>query len=178
MREHQKKTASAGRDVARGSPHQSSDSSSALLILSSRLRATAEGAQNRRAASAFDHEGLVTVDQVSEIRFWVCPYLSTFRLSPVSHSTVLYQTRQDLSHSTSPDPHKKSRPKRRSTIHIHPLASCGTDGVALAATVKSRFSPSRFLSHHPRTLAQIICQSIHSAARRRVAAGLTVHSEA
>ncbi|KAI0760566.1 hypothetical protein C8Q74DRAFT_1297296 [Fomes fomentarius] len=93
-------------------------------------------------------------------------------------STVLYQTTQNTSHLTSPDPHKKFRPKRRSTIHIYPLASRGTDAVALAATVKSIFSPSRFLSHHPRTLVQVICHSSPSAARWRAAAGSAVHSKA
>ncbi|EKM58179.1 uncharacterized protein PHACADRAFT_88763 [Phanerochaete carnosa HHB-10118-sp] len=46
-------------------------------------------------------------------------------------------------------------------IHIRPLASVpGTDSRALAATLKAVLSPSLLLSHHPRTLVQIVGQAL------------------
>lgn len=46
-------------------------------------------------------------------------------------------------------------------IQIRPLAAiAGTDSKALATTLKSIFSPSLFLSHHPRTLVQIVGQAL------------------
>ena len=46
-------------------------------------------------------------------------------------------------------------------VHVRPLVSVpGTDSRALAATLKSVLSPSLFLSHHPRTLVQIVGQAL------------------
>ncbi|KAI0718683.1 hypothetical protein C8T65DRAFT_570384 [Cerioporus squamosus] len=46
-------------------------------------------------------------------------------------------------------------------IQIRPLAALpGTDAKALATTLKSIFAPSLFLSHHPRTLIQIVGQAL------------------
>ena len=46
-------------------------------------------------------------------------------------------------------------------IHIRPLASApGTDSRALAATLKAVLSPALLLSHHPRTLIQIVGQAL------------------
>ncbi|CCM02154.1 uncharacterized protein FIBRA_04232 [Fibroporia radiculosa] len=46
-------------------------------------------------------------------------------------------------------------------VHIRPLASIsGTDSKALAATLKALLTPSLLLSHHPRTLVQIVGQAL------------------
>lgn len=46
-------------------------------------------------------------------------------------------------------------------VQIRPLAAiAGTDSKALAATLKTIFTPSLFLSHHPRTLIQIVGQAL------------------
>ena len=46
-------------------------------------------------------------------------------------------------------------------VQIRPLAALpGTDAKALAATLKSIFTPALFLSHHPRTLIQIVGQAL------------------
>ncbi|KAH9836286.1 ribosomal protein S5 domain 2-type protein [Rhodofomes roseus] len=46
-------------------------------------------------------------------------------------------------------------------IHIRPLASIsGTDSKALSATLKGILSPALLLSHHPRTLVQIVGQAL------------------
>ncbi|KAI0331749.1 hypothetical protein GY45DRAFT_559458 [Cubamyces sp. BRFM 1775] len=46
-------------------------------------------------------------------------------------------------------------------IQIRPLAAiAGTDSKALATILKSIFAPSLFLSHHPRTLVQIVGQAL------------------
>ena len=49
-------------------------------------------------------------------------------------------------------------------VHIRPLASVpGTDSKTLAATVKSILTPVLLLSHHPRTLIQIVGQALCSS---------------
>ncbi|KAH9933004.1 ribosomal protein S5 domain 2-type protein [Fomitopsis serialis] len=46
-------------------------------------------------------------------------------------------------------------------IHIRPLASIsGTDSKALSTTLKGILSPALLLSHHPRTLVQIVGQAL------------------
>ncbi|OSD05115.1 hypothetical protein PYCCODRAFT_1362977 [Trametes coccinea BRFM310] len=46
-------------------------------------------------------------------------------------------------------------------VQIRPLAAiAGTDSKALATTLKSVFTSSLFLSHHPRTLVQIVGQAL------------------
>lgn len=46
-------------------------------------------------------------------------------------------------------------------IHVRPLASIsGTDSKALATNLKSILSPALLLSHHPRTLVQIVAQAL------------------
>ncbi|KAI8974842.1 hypothetical protein BD414DRAFT_517448 [Trametes punicea] len=46
-------------------------------------------------------------------------------------------------------------------IQIRPLAAvAGTDSKALATTLKSIFAPSLLLSHHPRTLVQVVGQAL------------------
>jgi exosome complex component RRP46 len=46
-------------------------------------------------------------------------------------------------------------------IHIRPLASVpGTDSRALATTLKAILTPALYLSHHPRTLIQIVGQAL------------------
>ncbi|KAH9939488.1 hypothetical protein B0H21DRAFT_38466 [Amylocystis lapponica] len=46
-------------------------------------------------------------------------------------------------------------------IHIRPLASVSaTDSKALATTLKAILAPALFLSHHPRTLVQIVGQAL------------------
>lgn len=46
-------------------------------------------------------------------------------------------------------------------IHIRPLASIsGTDSKALSANLKGILSPALLLSHHPRTLVQIVGQAL------------------
>ncbi|PIL33438.1 hypothetical protein GSI_04060 [Ganoderma sinense ZZ0214-1] len=46
-------------------------------------------------------------------------------------------------------------------IQVRPLPGIpGTDAKALATTLKSIFAPSLFLSHHPRTLVQVVAQAL------------------
>ena len=46
-------------------------------------------------------------------------------------------------------------------IHVRPLASVpGTDSRALASLLKTIFSPSLLLSHHPRTLVRVVGQAL------------------
>lgn len=46
-------------------------------------------------------------------------------------------------------------------LQIRPIAALpGTDAKALATTLKSIFAPSLFLSHHPRTLIQVVGQAL------------------
>jgi len=46
-------------------------------------------------------------------------------------------------------------------VHVRPLASIsGTDSKALATTLKAILTPALLLSHHPRTLVQIVGQAL------------------
>lgn len=46
-------------------------------------------------------------------------------------------------------------------VQVRPLPGIpGTDAKALATTLKSIFAPSLFLSHHPRTLIQVVAQAL------------------
>ena len=46
-------------------------------------------------------------------------------------------------------------------VQVRPLPGIpGTDAKALATTLRSIFAPSLFLSHHPRTLVQVVAQAL------------------
>ncbi|KAI0761305.1 3' exoribonuclease family, domain 1-domain-containing protein [Trametes elegans] len=92
---------------------------------------------------SIEYEGLDRVDGSARFGFG-----STKSLSSVSGPIEVRPTLENPSQATL-------------DIQIRPLAAiAGTDSKALATTLKSIFSPSLFLSHHPRTLVQIVGQAL------------------
>ncbi|KAI9062122.1 hypothetical protein FKP32DRAFT_1593988 [Trametes sanguinea] len=89
------------------------------------------------------YEGLDRVDGSARFGFG-----STKSLSSVSGPIEVRPTLENPSQATL-------------DVQIRPLAAiAGTDSKALATTLKSVFASSLFLSHHPRTLVQIVGQAL------------------
>ncbi|KAI0363670.1 hypothetical protein BV20DRAFT_1057844 [Pilatotrama ljubarskyi] len=89
------------------------------------------------------YEGLDRVDGSARFGFG-----STKSLSSVSGPIEVRPTLENPSQATL-------------DIQIRPLAAiAGTDSKALSSTLKSIFAPALFLSHHPRTLVQIVGQAL------------------
>ncbi|KAI0667281.1 hypothetical protein C8Q78DRAFT_1082398 [Trametes maxima] len=89
------------------------------------------------------YEGLDRVDGSARFGFG-----STESLSSVSGPIEVRPTHENPSQATL-------------DIQIRPLAAiAGTDSKALATTLKSIFAPALFLSHHPRTLVQVVGQAL------------------
>ncbi len=84
-------------------------------------------------------------------------------MSPLSPSTSTGHTKSLASVSGPIEirPTQENPSQATLDIQIRPLAALpGTDAKALAATLKSIVAPSLFLSHHPRTLIQIVGQAL------------------